>query len=82
MPAPSLPCQADLAEIRRRIDAAFRHVALAPPPAIAVRVLEGEVVLTGAVSCWEDGWLAEYAVWGTPGVDVVTNRLEVAGSAA
>jgi osmotically-inducible protein OsmY len=65
------------AEIRQRIEEAFRRSALIDANRVTVEATGGEVILKGTVRSWAERQEAERAAWATPGVSKVDNRIIV-----
>ena len=65
------------AEIRQRIEEAFRRSALIDANRVTVETTGGEVILKGSVRSWAERQEAERAAWAAPGVFKVDNRIIV-----
>ncbi|HEX7970349.1 MAG TPA: BON domain-containing protein [Stellaceae bacterium] len=68
---------AEEAEIKRRIEEAFRRSAEVDANRITVEAHGGEVVLRGTVRSWAERQEAERAAWTAPGITKVVNELTV-----
>jgi len=66
-----------LADLKTRIEAAFRRHALIDAEKIRVQVAGGTVTLEGEVESWPERYQAESAVWAAPGVTSVQDRIIV-----
>jgi osmotically-inducible protein OsmY len=65
------------AEIKQKIEEAFRRSAEIDANRITVETRDGEVVLKGTVRSWAERQEAERAAWTAPGVRHVDNRLVI-----
>jgi osmotically-inducible protein OsmY len=65
------------AEIRQRIEEAFRRSALIDANRVTVEATGGEIILKGTVRSWAERQEAERAAWAAPGVFKVDNRIIV-----
>jgi len=65
------------ADVRSKIEAAFRRSAAIDARRVTVTAQDGKVVLTGNVRSWAERQEAERAVWAAPGVSQVDDRLSV-----
>ena len=65
------------ADVKGRIEAAFRRSAELDAAQIQVEAHEGRVTLRGRVGSWAERVAAERAAWAAPGVSDVDNRLLV-----
>lgn len=65
------------AEIRRKIEDAFRRSAELDASRITVEARGSEIILTGTVRSWAEREEAERAAWRAPGVTKVDNRIQV-----
>lgn len=73
----ALQPQVKSADIREKIEAAFKRSAEIDARRIAVTAQEGKVILTGNVRSWAERREAERAAWAAPGVNQVDDRLSV-----
>jgi osmotically-inducible protein OsmY len=65
------------AEVKDKIEAAFKRSAEVDARRIRVDVLDGKVVLHGRVRSWTEREEAQQAAWAAPGVAEVENQLTV-----
>jgi osmotically-inducible protein OsmY len=65
------------AEIRHKIEEAFRRSAEVDANRITVEATGGEVVLKGTVRSWAERREAERVAWAAPGVTKVDNRIVI-----
>jgi osmotically-inducible protein OsmY len=65
------------ADLKNRIEAAFKRTAELEARKITVETTGGKVILEGSVHSWAEREEAEDAVWAAPGVTVVEDRLGV-----
>ncbi len=65
------------AEVKHRIEEAFRRSALIDANRVTVEANGGEVILKGTVRSWAERQEAERAAWAAPGVTRVDNRIVV-----
>jgi osmotically-inducible protein OsmY len=65
------------AEIKAKIEEAFRRSAEIDANRIMVEAHDGEVILTGSVHSWAERQEAEHAAWRAPGVARVHNRITI-----
>lgn len=65
------------AEVRTKIEAAFKRSAEVDAQHVNVEARDRSVVLNGKVSSWTERREAERAAWSAPGVTKVDNRLTV-----
>lgn len=66
------------AEIKRKIEDAFKRNAEVDAKRITVDAHDGEVVLKGTVRSWAERQEAERAAWAAPGVRKVDDRITIA----
>jgi osmotically-inducible protein OsmY len=65
------------AEIKRKIEEAFRRSAEIDADHVNVEATNSTIILRGAVRSWAERQEAERAAWAEPGVTKVLNRLEI-----
>ena len=65
------------AEIKEKIEEAFRRSAELDAARIAVETDGGAVILKGTVRSWAERQEAERAAWAAPGVTRVDNRIVI-----
>lgn len=63
--------------IKDKIAAAFHRSATIDSSSVHVQIIKNNVILSGAVRSWAEKKEAEKAVWSSPGVISVENRLRV-----
>jgi osmotically-inducible protein OsmY len=71
------PAYADVKEVKRKIEAAFHRHAHIDAQNVQVNVGDGTVTLAGEVHSWLEREQAEAAVWASPGVSRVDNRIAI-----
>ena len=69
--------RATSADVKGKIEAAFKRSAEVDARRVGVEVLNGKVVLRGTVRSWAERDEAQRAAWGAPGVVTVDNHLTV-----
>ncbi|NTF82945.1 BON domain-containing protein [Rhizobium rhizogenes] len=69
--------RASSADVKKRIEDAFRRDAEIEAKAININVADGKVTLQGKVKTWSERQAAEHAAWSAPGVRNVEDRLLV-----
>jgi osmotically-inducible protein OsmY len=65
------------AEVKRKIEEAFRRSAEIDAHRVTVEASNGTITLKGAVRSWAERREAERAAWAAPGVTKVLNQLEI-----
>jgi osmotically-inducible protein OsmY len=65
------------ADVKSRIEAAFRRTAEVDAGKIQVEAHEGKVILRGRVRTWAEREAAERAAWGAPGVSELRDELRI-----
>lgn len=65
------------AEVKRKIEEAFRRSAEVDAHRVTVEASNGTITLKGAVRSWAERREAERAAWAAPGVTKVLNQLEI-----
>jgi osmotically-inducible protein OsmY len=65
------------AEIKRKIEDAFRRSAAVNASRITVEANGGEITLKGTVRSWAERQEAERAAWAAPGVTMVEDRIAI-----
>ena len=65
------------ADVRDKIEAAFKRSAEIDARRINVNAADGKVVLSGTVHSWAERQEAERAAWAAPGVTLVEDRLAI-----
>lgn len=73
-----IKAKGDAAEIKKRIEEAFRRNAALDAKAIRVTVDNDKVTLEGSVREWHERIVAESAAWSAPGVNAVVDHLRFA----
>jgi osmotically-inducible protein OsmY len=73
--------RATAAQVKEKIEAAFKRSAEIDSKAVKVEVDGTKAVLRGKVSTWAEYEEAEWAAWSAPGITTVENKLEVAEEA-
>lgn len=66
------------AEVKRKIEDAFRRNAEVDAQHITVEASDGELLLKGSVRSWAERQEAQRVAWSAPGVTKVDNRITVA----
>ena len=66
------------ADVKDKIEAAFRRHAESEAAGIRVDVADGKVTLTGKVHTWAERQVAQRAAWSAPGVREVEDRIVIA----
>lgn len=69
---------ADVADVRDRIEAAFKRQADVDAKSLRISVNGGKVTLDGRVQAWHERQAAERAAWASPGVSQVVDRITIA----
>jgi osmotically-inducible protein OsmY len=69
--------RAIIADVKDKIEAAFKRSAGIDASQITVEAFDGKVVLRGQVHSWTEKNAAQYAAWAAPGVFAVENDLVV-----
>lgn len=69
--------RATVADVKDKIEAAFKRSAGIDASRITVEAYDGKVVLRGQVHSWTEKNEAQYAAWAAPGVFAVENDLVV-----
>lgn len=70
--------KASAAEVRSRIESAFRRTAELEAEKVRVETRDGKVTLRGTVRSWSERQEAERTAWAAPGVSSVVNQITVA----
>ena len=65
------------AEVKTKIEAAFKRSAAIDAERIKVTAIGSEVTLNGIVRSWNEREQAERTAWSAPGVSEVVNNLKV-----
>jgi osmotically-inducible protein OsmY len=65
------------ADVREKIEAAFKRSAEIDARRISVSAQDGKVTLSGTVHSWAERLAAEHAAWAAPGVSTVDDRLAI-----
>ena len=68
----------EVADLKSRIETAFKRNAEIDAENINVSVTGGNVTLDGKVRSWAERYAAENAAWAAPGVSAVDDRLSIA----
>jgi osmotically-inducible protein OsmY len=74
----ALKPQASAADVKEKIEAAFKRSAEIDSKRVQVETRDGKVVLRGRVRSWAEKSEAQQAAWAAPGVMSVENDLVVA----
>lgn len=69
--------RASAADVKTRIESAFRRSADLDAQRIRVETRDGKVILKGDVSSWAERQEAERTAWAAPGISAVENHLAV-----
>jgi osmotically-inducible protein OsmY len=69
--------KANPADVKSKIEAAFKRNAQIDAGHIEVKARDGKVTLSGTVSSWAETLAAENAAWSAPGVTHVENHLKI-----
>jgi osmotically-inducible protein OsmY len=69
--------RASAADVKAKIEDAFRRHASLDAQKIRVQTADGTVTLEGEVNSWQERQQAEVAAWAAPGVSVVKDHLSV-----
>jgi len=69
------------AEVKRKIEDAFRRNAEVDAQHITVEASDGELLLKGSVRSWAERQEAQRVAWSAPGVTKVDNRITIAAQA-
>ena len=73
----ALTAQVSPADVRDKIEAAFRRSAEIDARCISVAAADGKVILSGNVRSWSERTQAARAAWAAPGVRQVEDRMAV-----
>jgi osmotically-inducible protein OsmY len=73
----TLKPHATVAEVREKIEAAFKRSAAIDARGVSVEIIGRRAILRGTVTSWNEHEEAEWAAWSAPGIDYVDNRLVV-----
>jgi osmotically-inducible protein OsmY len=69
--------KADVADVREKIEAAFRRSAEIDAAGVHVDIADGKVTLSGTVRNWREKEAAQTAAWSAPGVTEVADLLAI-----
>jgi osmotically-inducible protein OsmY len=69
--------RATAADVKAKIEDAFRRHASLDAQNIRVQTVDGTVTLEGEVTCWHERQHAEAAAWAAPGVSTVKDNLRI-----
>jgi len=72
-----LKARASSADVKNKIEAAFKRSAEIDARRVAVEARDGVVVLRGRVRSWMEHEEAQHAAWAAPGVTSVDNQLAI-----
>lgn len=73
----TLKAQVKTADVREKIEAAFKRSAEIDARRINVTAQDGKITLSGNVHSWAERQAAERAAWAAPGVTTVDDRLAI-----
>ncbi|MEB2785261.1 BON domain-containing protein [Algoriphagus persicinus] len=71
------PAEVESQAIKDKITAAFHRSATIDSSSVHVQIIKNNVILSGTVRSWVEKKEAEKAVWSSPGVTSVENRLKI-----